>query len=193
MVKTFRFGVGFLVAAPAVFAATMVIDIDARIDGRSQLIIQGQTLQWHNLTFCAPGKHVSSCGDVNLPTVISTTVDGNPVLTNYEWYPAWPNGIAGDRFSSADDVLSPPLPWLITSSAVSQISGRTSISLIETPTVNNNWKMILEFDDNAAAGSADNQYRVTVEYESPVPEPASAGLAAIGLAALLAKLGRRAA
>ena len=36
---------------------TITLDITAFIDGRDQLIIQGETLQWHHFDFCGCGAY----------------------------------------------------------------------------------------------------------------------------------------
>jgi hypothetical protein len=43
-------------AATQSHAAAFVVEIEALIDGRDQLIIQGNTLQWHHLRSAAVGR-----------------------------------------------------------------------------------------------------------------------------------------
>ena len=88
----------------------MTMDIQARIDGQSLLIVQGSSVQWHNLSFCAPGLHSGDCGAVNLPTIISTAVDGTPNLTGLYWRPSWPSGPSSDVYSSTGAILVPSFP-----------------------------------------------------------------------------------
>ena len=52
-----------LVGAGATLRADTVdlpitLEISALIDGRDQLIIQGDTLQWHHFDFAAVGRHL---------------------------------------------------------------------------------------------------------------------------------------
>lgn len=88
--------VAWLIALSGVAAAaTITIDIQAFIDGRSLLIFQGDTMQWHNLDYNAPGRW-----DGNRPTIFDTALNGVPQWTDYNWYPDWPGGAYGDVWSS---------------------------------------------------------------------------------------------
>src|SRR4051812_24476594 len=51
--------------------------IEAWIDGRSDLIVVGNTAHWHHYDYAAPGREMF----VNKPTLF----DG------VEWFPVWPN------------------------------------------------------------------------------------------------------
>lgn len=72
------------VLSPTVYTATArlttvagVLNVRALIDGRSQLIVQGNTVHWHHLDDAAPG-----CWEgANEPTY----------LNGIAWYPIWPD------------------------------------------------------------------------------------------------------
>jgi hypothetical protein len=69
---------------------TITIDIQAFIDGRDQLIIQGNTLQWDHIDYAAVGRYLGA----NEPTIITTTLNGVTQLNQTDWYPTWPEKIA---------------------------------------------------------------------------------------------------
>src|SRR5688572_7665770 len=91
------------------FAATITLDIEARIDTLDRLVIRDGTLQWdHPFAFgSAVGRH----GGNNWPTVISTSIDGVPVMDRVEWFPEWsappPNEILAPERSSIFSGLMP--------------------------------------------------------------------------------------
>src|SRR5512136_271110 len=55
----------------------ITIEIRADIDGRSQLILRGNTAQWHHFDAAAPGRQLFT----NFPTTIN----------GVDWYPIWPD------------------------------------------------------------------------------------------------------
>ena len=84
-------------AATQSHAAAFVVEIEALIDGRDQLIIQGNTLQWHHLRFAAVGRHDGR----NEPTVISTQLNGVTIMDGVEWIPQW-SAPPPDRINSEE-------------------------------------------------------------------------------------------
>ena len=68
------------------YANVMRVDIEAMIDGRDLLIIQGDTLQWHHLDYAAVGRHLGA----NEPTIISTWLGDTLVMDQVNWIPDWP-------------------------------------------------------------------------------------------------------
>jgi hypothetical protein len=161
-----------------VSGASIVIDVDVRIDGRSLLIVQGNTLQWHNLSFCAPGQHFFSCGDTNLPTTISTSLDGVPVLVDQDWFPAWPSGNSGDVFSDLFSGLDPAPPASDSTVSLDALVARESLTILQLPSAANGYALILDFDDTFTSGSAIYSARITID---TVPEPSTFGLVAASL------------
>lgn len=58
-----------------------IIEMEAYIDGKSELHIQGNKIWWHHLEFSAPGLWDHSPEGPPLPTLIN----------GYEWFPEWPS------------------------------------------------------------------------------------------------------
>ena len=86
--STFEFLIGLQNQEPFTFLVNMLgesltnpsirtITVQAVIDGRSQLILRGNTAQWRHFDFAAPGR----LDFKNAPTVIN----------NVEWFPVWPD------------------------------------------------------------------------------------------------------
>jgi hypothetical protein len=88
-------------AATQSHAAAFVVEIEALIDGRDQLIIQGNTLQWHHLRFAAVGRHDGRHDGRNKPTVISTQLNGVTIMDSVEWIPQW-SAPPPDRINSEE-------------------------------------------------------------------------------------------
>src|SRR5512136_1926118 len=85
-------------------AAAYSLDIRAWIDGESQLIIKGNTVQWHNLAWNAPGYENHDGHPV--PTYLTTKAMGTVA-----WTPTgWSNGTSGNTTSGKFKNLNPPLP-----------------------------------------------------------------------------------
>ena len=117
--------------------------VEALIDGRSHMILRGNTVQWHHLDFAAPGRHVFR----NEPTVVN----------GMAWLPLWPDGPdAENRFCNCvSDVFSdlqPPLPHSDMTIHLRTIQGRSTARIIQFPTSNNNFTLIIEFNDNPFGG-----------------------------------------
>jgi hypothetical protein len=79
----------------------IAIEIHADIDGRSQLILHGDTAQWHHFDFAAPGRQLFT----NYPTTIN----------DVDWYPNWPDVPDAENrdcncFSDVFAGVVPPLP-----------------------------------------------------------------------------------
>ena len=146
---------------------TITLDITAYIDGRDQLIIQGNTLQWHHFDFQAVGRG----GGVNLPTTISTTLNGAPVLTNYNWIPDWPYPPPNElyfvnAFSSIFSDLSPNLPDSSMTVTLTPIQARDSVSIVQSPSASNNQTLIVEFNDDPSPGAAYYEVLLTITTSS---------------------------
>lgn len=162
-------------------AGTIVLDIKALIDGRDDLIIQGDTLQWHHFDFAAVGRWEG----FNVPTLISTTVDGTPIMSDYAWTPDWPlpppNEIRFEAYSSVFTGLQPGIPSQVTSvSVATEQDVRTLISIVQYPSAANTYTTIVEFNDDPFPGAAAAWGRITFT-TSGVPEPSSLFLLGMGL------------
>jgi len=154
-------------------ADTVTLDFTAEIDGQSLLLIQGNTLQWQNVSFCAPGQHTNSCGDSNLPTTITTTDNGVTVMSAYQWYPTWPSGNSGSVDSSIFAGLDPGLPATALTVALTVEEARESLTIDQQPTAANGYQLVLDFDDVNEGSSAYYEGQLSFTTQAPVPEPAS--------------------
>jgi hypothetical protein len=145
---------------------TITIDVQAFIDGRDLLVIQGNTLQWDHLDYSAVGLWNGS----NYPTTITTYVDG--VQQNqYSWTPDWPaslsTGQSGTGDSSIFTGLTPALPSSDMSVSLDTISARDSLTIYQLPTASNNQTLILDFNDDPSSGATWYDARITITI--PVP------------------------
>ena len=119
------------------------IAIKALIDGRSRLVIKRDTVRWFHLEHVAPGLF----GDSPLPTFIN----GQP------WLPRWP-----DKTSAGVDIdnndcrcesskykgLVPRLRKEEIEIKLDTFTARGNVSVVETPNKENNYTLVIEFDDN---------------------------------------------
>ncbi len=186
---------GALAASPAA-ASVITIDIRAFTDGRDLLLLQGDTVQWHHLDFAAPGRiHQADGSGRNEPTIISTTLDGAPVLTDTLWYPDWPEPVPAEirypAFSSIFTGLSPAIPAESQKVTLTVVSGRDHLGILSLPSAANGYTLTLDFNDNPSGGAVWYEALVTIEpgVTPPpgVPEPGTwallfAGFGTIGLA-----------
>jgi hypothetical protein len=161
------------------FAAGNVITLEIRalVDGRDQLIIRDNTLQWHHFENAAVGRHLGA----NEPTEITTTLNGSSQMDHYDWIPEWPapppNNIRYEAYSSVFTGLTPAIPRQATTVSLQVIQARSLVQLIQQPSAANSYTTILEFDDRGAAGSAFYEARLTF----PIPEPAALSLIVFGI------------
>lgn len=162
-------------------AAAIVLEIEALIDGRDQLIIQGNTLQWHHFDFAAVGRHSGQ----NLPTVISATQNGVTLMDRVEWVPTWsappPDRIAREEFSSVFTGLVPALPLEELTVQLIEVQSRNSTSIIELPTASNGFSTVVEFNDNPLGGSEIYIARLEFDIVTEAPEPGTIALFSLGL------------
>jgi len=133
---------GWSVAA----ADPFVLEIEALIDGRDQLILRADTLLWHHFDAAAPGRHHGA----NAPTIVF------PYPGPSEWFPVWseppPSEIRWEELSSVLSGLSPALPSDGVSFAIEKIFGRGETSIVQQPAADNEYTLIIEFDDNIYPG-----------------------------------------
>lgn len=150
------------------------MDVQAHIDGRDQLIIRDDTLQWHHFDFAAVGRHVGA----NSPTIINA-ISG----AGLEWIPEWPlpppDEIRFEAFSSVLAGMINPLPTDDAFWQIDKLFGRGSVSIVEQPTSTNGFALVVEFNDNPQGGST--FYGIQLS-RSPVeaPEPGTLALLSIG-------------
>jgi hypothetical protein len=173
-----------LALAVSASGATVTYDVKAFIDGQSLLIFQGDAVQWHNLAFTVPGLWNGH----NEATIITTTVDGTPVMNGTNWYPVWNTGTSGDTWSDQFSPLNPTLPNVY-SGVLLQATGRESLTIDALPTSANGYQLVLNFDDYNTAGADWYEALVTftgVPDSGQIPEPASFLLIAPALGGLAA-------
>ena len=125
------------------FAQAYTINIRAYIDGRDQLIIRQNTLQWQHFECIAVGRFNG----------IQATYISTPAMTSYAWVPAWPNGDGFEAYSSVYSDLNPALPagkaMAVTLTCV-QVRGAAHI--VQQPRAANDYTLKVEFDDNLPPG-----------------------------------------
>jgi hypothetical protein len=135
-----------VLAAPAALAESFVLEIEALIDGRDLLILKADSLQWHHLDAAAVGRHHGA----NAPTIVF------PYPGPSEWFPAWsqppPSEIRWEEYSSVLGGLNPPAPTDGTPLAVQKLFGRGEVQIIQQPSLDNDYTLIVDFDDNIFAG-----------------------------------------
>lgn len=134
------------VAAPLVAAESYVLEVEALIDGRDQLILRADTLQWHHFDAAAVGRH----GGADAPTIVF------PYPGPSEWFPVWsqppPAEIRWEELSSVLSGLNPALPTDGVPFALQKNFGRGETRIVQQPSSDNDHTLVIEFDDNVFAG-----------------------------------------
>jgi DNA-binding transcriptional regulator of glucitol operon len=157
-------------------AAAYNLTVTAYIDGYSRLIIQGNTVQWHNINDNAPGTESPySLSDV-APTTL-TTAD-----MTVDWTPTWPadtkhNESDNDVYSDIFTPLTPPLPAMAQTLGLTVVTGRDYAGIFQQPSEGNGYTCIVEFAD---WDSSADWYTVELN-SSQVPLPPAALLFGAGL------------
>jgi hypothetical protein len=134
--------------------AALHLYVEAKIDGRSNLIIRGTTVTWMHFQFAAPGRETFT----NVPTMLDAVA----------WQPVWPDVPNAENrdcncMSSTFDALPVALPAVPSTVTVTHVKGRrtTTPSAIELPTSANNFTLVLEFTDVGLSGS--DQYGANID------------------------------
>lgn len=130
------------------------LTVRAYIDGRSELILHRNTVHWHHFDFAAPGRH----GGNNFPTY----------LNGKAWFPTWPDVPTAENrdcnCNSSTFVGVPRLPARSQTVDLTIVNARGSVSIVQQPNANNDYTLVLEFNDNPLGGPA--WYEVTLTYSS---------------------------
>jgi len=120
--------------------------VEAKIDGRSNVIIHGTSITWHHFQFAAPGRETFT----DLPTM----------LDQVAWQPVWPDVPDAenrdcDCDSSTYDTLPTALPAVPSTVTVTHVLGRrtTTPTAIQLPDAGNDYTLIVEFTDVGLSGS----------------------------------------
>jgi hypothetical protein len=143
------------------------LNIRAYLDGRSELIIQGDVLYWHHLDFDAPGRW--ELGEVQQPTYLNQTA----------WEPAWPDipDATNDscNCNSSTAVGVPSLARTEQRAWLDIVQGRGRVSVVQQPGAENDYTLVLELDDNAMLGA--EWYEVNLNYIVDESAPLTAATA----------------
>ncbi|MGD0112248.1 MAG: DUF4034 domain-containing protein [Armatimonadota bacterium] len=151
-------------------AGTITYEVQAFIDSRDDLVIQGCTLKWHHIDGAAPGRWQGH----NEATTIASTLDGKPVLAGVAWTPVWPKPAPDEiRFpadSAAYTTLGPPLPAAEVAATLAVVSGPMPVTITQNPMAANGYTLVVHFQDDAPDA---NWYDVRIAIDTaPTPVPA---------------------
>lgn len=139
--------------------ATTILELRAYIDGRSQIVIKGNTVHWHHLEFDAPGRW--EFAEAAQPTY----------LNQKKWDPTWPD--FPDRTNDScncDSSIYEGIPGLARTNQrvwLDVVQGRGRVAVIQQPDANNSYTLILELDDNYFDGA--EWYEVRLNYKIGAP------------------------
>lgn len=140
-------------------------EVKIHLDGRSRLVFKKNTAQWLHFDWQLPGQHYG--GDR------PTTINGR------EWRPVFPSpatpfdpgklaappnsmrSIGGfptapglQSFSDLFSNLNPPLPRRAENYSVVALAGPGAVTIIEQPSMRNNFALTVEFDDGSVGGDS---------------------------------------
>ncbi len=126
--------------------AAFHLHVEAKIDGRSDVIIHGTSITWMHYQFAAPGRETFT----NLPTM----------LDQVAWQPDWPDIPDAENrdcncMSSSYTTLPTPLPTVPSTVTVTHTLGRrdTTPTAVQLPDASNDYTLIVEFTDVGLSGS----------------------------------------
>jgi hypothetical protein len=142
-------GLFALVTLSNVLPAQTTIHISAYVDGRSRLILAGDSAQWQHFDEAAPGR--VAC-DTGMPEQ-ATLVNGNPWLPNWSDAPTCENRDCGGCASDLLTGVTPALPSSDFAVLVNPIHARGQVSIVEFPGAANGYRVVVEFDDRAWSGA----------------------------------------
>jgi hypothetical protein len=146
VVLALLFGFDLRVASAAPPASgTRTITVKALIDGRSWLVLHGNTAQWYQIDYAAPGRWA----DHNDPTIINGKT----------WFPTWPDVPDDDNYScncysSVFRGVTPPLPAGNFDARINWIDTRGAVYFMQEPSADNDYTLIVEFNDDYLDGAA---------------------------------------
>lgn len=139
---------------------TITMTFTVCIDGRDELIVQGNTLKWQYLDFEPVGAS-SNCPDNT--TLISTALNGTPVMNSVPWLPLYPTTpIFSGELTLPFTSLSPGLPSSPMTATLTVLQARDSLTMTEFPSSANGGTMILDFNDDPSPGAAIYSGKVTI-------------------------------
>jgi hypothetical protein len=144
--------------ATAATATTVTYTFSTTLDGEDYLLIQGDTLSWQHVSYVPVDT-----------TSVQTTLDGSQVQ-NFTWSNTGP-------YSG----LSPALPDDPQNVMLDVIEARYSLSILEYPSLSDNYTLGLDFNDGPISGSA--TYTAEISFTTSVPEPSAWTLTLLGAGA----------
>jgi hypothetical protein len=126
----------------------VLFELQAQIDGRSQLVLDDHTAQWLHFDFAAPGQYFCSKRIVQ-PTLIN----------GIAWYPEWPVGRDCERrscncSSGVFEGVVPAVPDRLMGATLELVDARGSCTIVEAPTRSNGFRVVVEFNDDDFEGAA---------------------------------------
>jgi len=153
-----------------VTAATGSVRVIVTIDGLSDLLLSGNSAQWHHIEYSPP----------------ETTV-----INGVSWTPTGLSSFCNclsDIFSGVE----PPIPQSARDFSVTW-SGRGTVSLEELPSASNGFRLRVRFDDVAPGGADEYDALISYQYAEPIPmiSRRSMGLLSLLLIALTVLVLRR--
>jgi len=142
-------GLFVLVSFPATLLAQTTVHVSACVEGRSRLILVGDSVQWQHFDLAAPGRLACDTGSPEQPTI----VDGTAWLPNWSDSPTCENRDCGGCLSDVLSGLAPALPATDFEVVLNPIHARGSVSIAEYPSSANGHRVVIEFDDHAWPGA----------------------------------------
>jgi len=141
--------------------------IENRVDGKSQLEVQGYFARYHHYDHAAPGlhRHDANC---QLDTDATLVMAHDPTFINgKQWWPEWPEGgenrdcHCDSSFFKSDELLVPAAESKVT---LNVIRARGEVAIIERPTAANGYRLTILWDDNPPAGCDFYEIELVFEY-----------------------------
>jgi len=134
------------------------LKVRALIDGRSRLVIQGDSVHWQHLDFAAPGRWQD-------PDT-QRAYDEPTYLNGIAWFPVWPDQPDREnRDCGCDSSATSGMPPLARQSQPVTLGieqARGQVTVVQQPEAANNFTLTIEFDDNPQGGA--EWYEVTLLY-----------------------------
>jgi hypothetical protein len=156
--STFLGGWLALGALSVPLAAQTSVHVLAEIDGRSRLILAGDTAQWQHFDFAAPGRIDCDTGFPIQPTLVNAS----------EWWPNWPdlpdceNRDCGGCTSDVLTGIVPALPSTDFQVLLNVVQARGLLAIVEYPSAANGYRVVIEFNDNQLSGAAWYEFELFV-------------------------------
>lgn len=125
---------------------TITYEVLAFIDGRDQLVIRGDQVQWHHFEAAAVGRWQGR----NEPTRLSTRLNCEPVTSDDRWIPIWPEEPPAEIRYEAQSDLHPIAPALWETASTVQLDrivARDIARVVEAPSASNDYTLRVELSD----------------------------------------------